>query len=102
MNWKALFKAVSVTAMIVACVMLFTLMACTEQQRTKTFGGKMTVDLPKNQKLINVTWKTTKADIGLWYLTRPMRAGEEAETYTFKEDSQWGVFEGTVTIREQK
>lgn len=36
----------------------------------------------------------------IWYLTRPMHEDETAETYEFKQDSSYGVFEGTVTIVE--
>ena len=32
------------------------------------------------------------------YLTRPMQDGEEPETHTFQQSSEFGVFEGTVTI----
>ena len=33
-------------------------------------------------------------------LTRPMRDDEEPETHTFQQSSEFGVFEGTVTIVE--
>ena len=36
----------------------------------------------------------------MWYLTRPMRDDEEPETHTFEQSSEFGVFEGTVTIIE--
>lgn len=39
-------------------------------------------------------------DDSLWYLTRPMRDDEEPETHTFQQSSEFGVFEGTVTIIE--
>ena len=38
----------------------------------------------------------------LWYLTRPMRKDEEAETHTFQQSSEFGVFEGTVIVVEKK
>lgn len=43
-----------------------------------------------------ITWK----DDSLWYLTRPMREGETAETHVFKQSTSMGVFEGTVTVVE--
>ena len=55
-------------------------------------------DKMPNEKLEEITWK----DDSLWYLTRPMKEDEEAETHTFRQDSEWGVFEGTVTIIERK
>lgn len=75
------------------CVM-FSLTSCT-QAATKTWGGSMELQLPAGQKLEEITWK----DSSLWYLTRPMREGETAETHTFHESADLG-FEGTVTIIE--
>ena len=85
---------------LVAFVVLFGILtpSCTEQQRAKSWGGATTMDLPPGKKLVNVTWKQEN----FWYLTRSMRADEEAETYTFQESSAFGVMEGTVTIKEHK
>ena len=58
----------------------------------------MELELPANQKLEEITWK----DDDIWYLTRPMREDEEAETHVFQASSSWGVFEGTVTVIEKK
>ena len=69
---------------------------CTEKQRAKKLGGSMTVRLECGQKLFDVTWK----DNNLWYATRPMRYDEVPETYTFVEDSSFGVMEGKVTFVE--
>lgn len=68
------------------------------QFAAKNFGGSYTEILPKGQKLVNVTWKKEN----LWCLTRPMKKGEEAETYTFKQNNDLGIMEGTVTIKEVK
>lgn len=66
----------------------------------RTTGGNVTIDLPANTKLISVQWREKNSS--LWYLTRPMRNDEFPETYTFQEDSNIGVLEGTVTIRERR
>ena len=58
----------------------------------------MTIELEPNEKLEMITWK----EESLWYLTRPMREDEEAETHVYKQSSEFGVFEGTVTIVETK
>ena len=71
---------------------------CTKNQRAKQFGGNAEIELPKNQKLVIVTWK----DDNLWYLTRPMKINEDAATYVFSEESSWGVWEGSYTIKEVK
>ena len=79
------------------CVVLLSvfLTGCT-QGATRSFGGNMTLELEPGQKLEMITWK----EDSLWYLTRPMRDDEEPETHTFQQSSEFGVFEGTVTIVE--
>ena len=82
---------------ILLAIMVLSLTGC--QNTTKNFGGSMTIELPKGQKLEEITWKD---DSDLWYLTRPMREDDIAEVHTFQESSEFGVFEGTVTIIETK
>lgn len=86
-----MFKRFAIIALTAMC-----LTGC--HNVTKSFGGSMTLRLQPNQKLEEITWK----DDSLWYLTRPMREGDIAETHTFQQDSEFGVFEGTVTIVERK
>lgn len=74
----------------------FSLTGC--QSAAKNFGGSTTVKLEPNQKLEEITWK----DDSLWYLTRPMTDDDVAETHTFQESTDFGVFEGTVTVVETK
>lgn len=68
------------------------------QSVTRSFGGDMTIKLEPNTKLELITWK----DNSLWYCTRPMRENEKPETHTYQQSSNFGVFEGTVTIVETK
>lgn len=75
---------------------VLTLTGC--QSATKSLGGSMTLELDPGEKLEEITWK----DESLWYLTRPMREGETAETHVFKQSSEFGVFEGTVTVVEKE
>lgn len=79
---------------VVLCVSLFS--GC--QGATKSLGGSMEIKLEPNTKLELITWK----DDSLWYLTRPMREDDVAETHTYQQQSEFGVFEGTVTIIETK
>ena len=67
------------------------------QYTAKEWGGDVIVTLKPGEKLEEITWKNDS----LWYLTRPMRDDEEAETHVFKQSSNFGVFEGTVTIIEK-
>ena len=86
-----MIKRAIAIAIIVCC-----LTGC--QTTTRYYGGDLTVELPANEKLEEITWK----EESLWYLTRPMRDDEVAETHTFREKAEWGVFEGTVTVIEKK
>lgn len=82
-------------------IILFMLMfsiGCTENIWAKQYGGNITENLPCNQKLMNITWK----EVSIWTLTRPMMEEEEANTYTFRESSSFGMIEGTITIKEHK
>lgn len=90
---KRILKAYIVIAVVCMMVMVA---GCNPLARK--FGGIMIINLKPNEKLVTVTWKETS----LWVLTRPMKPGETPETYKFKEDSTFGVMEGTVTIIEHK
>lgn len=79
-------------------LMVVALLSCTENSRVKHFGGEGDIHLPTGQKLVNVTWKENQ----IWYLSRPMKKGEDADTYIFQEESGWGVVEGTYYIHEHK
>jgi hypothetical protein len=85
-----------ILAVVLGVTLCFGMIGC--QSVTKDFGGSTTIELEPNQKLEEITWK----DDSLWYLTRPMTDGDIAETHTFQQSSNFGVFEGTVTIIEKK
>jgi hypothetical protein len=75
-----------------------TLASCTENSRVKAWGGEGTINLPKGEKLVNITWKETQ----IWYLTSPMDSAYVPQTYKFQEESNFGVMEGTYNIIETK
>lgn len=85
-----------ITLLIVISGILLT--GCTENTRAKSFGGKMTVNLPPNTKLVNATWKNET----LWYLYVPMNTNDTPKTTTFQEKSSFGVIEGTVVFVETR
>ena len=94
---KTMRKVLCVIMILAICLSLCGCMSgC--QGAARDFGGEVTINLPPNEKLEVITWK----EDSLWYLTRPMREDEEAETHVYKQSSEWGVFEGTVTIIETK
>lgn len=74
------------------------LAGCTDNFRTRNWGGTMTKTLPPGQKLVNATWKNGD----LWILSRKMRPDEVPEVHAFQEDSESGILEGTVIIQEQE
>ena len=90
-------KVLCILIVIAICLSLCGCMSgC--QGAARDLGGEVTIELPPNQKLEVITWKGDS----LWYLTRPMREYEEAETHLYQQSSEWGIFEGTVTVIETK
>ncbi|MBR5952593.1 MAG: hypothetical protein IKZ85_04905 [Pseudobutyrivibrio sp.] len=87
-----------ISSVLIIIFTMFMLTGCTEQAITKEFGGDMTINLEPGQKLEEITWK----DDNLWYVTRPMRDDEFAETHIFQESSEFGLIEGTVYIVESE
>lgn len=92
---RGMKKRIIILGLILTTTLLFS--GCTEQTISREYGGEMTIDLKPGQKLEEITWKD---ESNLWILTRPMRDDEVAETHTFYEESEWGIWEGTVTIIE--
>jgi hypothetical protein len=82
---------IKLTALIAA------LSLCSCNHIARVYGGSVTVELEKDQKLINASWK----EDSLWILTRVRKADESVETYQYKESSTFGMLEGTVTIVEK-
>jgi hypothetical protein len=80
---------------VIGLVSILSLSSC--NYFTRAVGGNMTVELEKDQKLINCSWKQTD----LWVLTRVRKEGEQPDTYKYTEKSTYGVLEGTVTIVEK-
>ena len=72
--------------------------SCTDNNLAKNYGGTMDINLPKGEKLVNITWK----DGQVWYLTRPMEANEMPIVSKFHEKSEHGLVEGTIVIHESK
>jgi starvation-inducible outer membrane lipoprotein len=82
-----------------ALLAIAALSSCTDNERVKNFGGSAIMEIPFNQKFVNVTWKESE----LWVLTK-QRTNEDTtyNTYHFSEKSSWGVMEGTYTITEKR
>jgi hypothetical protein len=80
-------------------VAMLSLTACTDNTIARKWGGSMTVELKEGERLVNVTWKAPENS--LWILTKQNAGDTPPSVYKFKEDSRWGIIEGTVTIIEK-
>lgn len=79
-------------------VLLFSLMSCTENSMSRTYGGDQTIYIENDQKFVNVTWKESD----LWYLTKKRQPTDTIkEVYMFTEKSKYGLMEGTVVFVEK-
>jgi len=77
-------------------------MTACDNTMAKKYGGTMTVELEKDQKLVNCSWKSSRdKSTSLWILTRVRKEGEQPETYKYSEKSELGLLEGTVVIQEK-
>lgn len=85
-------------ALIAAAVLFAVLSGCTKQTWNRNFGGKMRIDLPPGQELMEATWK----EDSLFYLTRPMTSNYVPVTKTFAESSPYGLLESTVEFVERR
>ena len=88
---KGIYLAIAAAFMLAAT-------SCTQQQIARNVGGKMTIKLPKGEKLMMATWK--KAD--LFYLTEPMDSGYVPKKKMLRESSTYGVLETEITFIETK
>ena len=93
---KRKVKKKIIGGIVLLAVMGFSLTGC--KSVAKSYGGTISIDVPKGQKVIEATWK----DSNVWYLTRPMREDEKPEIFTFQEDSNLGIIEGKVIFKESK
>lgn len=83
---------------ILALVILITIGLTSCNYCTRKFGGSTLINLEPGEKLVEVTWK----DANLWYLVEPMEEGYVPKKKVFKENSNAGVLEGTVTFIERR
>lgn len=69
----------------------------TTQMAAHHFGGKMTINLNRGEKLEEITWKNNN----LWVVTTKRDVTkEQPKIHHFREHSPFGVIEGDITIIE--
>lgn len=88
-------KLITLLAAAIVCIALS---SCTRQSITRNYGGKMEIQLPPGQELMEATWK----EDNLFYLTRPMADDYVPVNKTFQESSSWGILESTVIFIESR
>lgn len=77
--------------LFVIAIAALSLASCTDNARTRHFGGTEEIELKPNEVVLNVTWKENE----MWICTKDTVSGV---TY-FREKSSWGVMEGTVILK---
>lgn len=83
---------------IILAIAVLTLTGCTDNMKTRIFGGSQVIELEKGQRLVEMTWKNND----IWILTEPMDSAYKPQTKTFYESSDFGILEGEITIVESK
>lgn len=76
-------------------LIVVTMVSCTSNERARNYGGKEVIELDKNERLVNITWKQDD----VWILTKTDTT--KPTTYSFKEKSSYGVMEGEIIIKEK-
>lgn len=74
--------------------MLLGLVACTENEMVRSYGGSQKIKIPKDHVFINSTWKENN----LWMLTKDTTTGK----YYFSERSSYGILEGQIIFEDNK
>ena len=77
--------------MVVTVITILTFLSCTDNQRARNYGGKEEIQLKPNEVLINITWKESN----MWVLTKDTTTNIKY----FRENSNWGVWEGEIIIK---
>ena len=77
--------------LLILAVTSVSLIACTDNQRARTYGGIEDVQLKPNEIVLNITWKGNQ----MWICTKDTTTG----IVYFREKSNWGVLEGTVILK---
>ena len=83
---------------ILALAILITIGFTSCNYCTRNFGCSTVIKLEPGEKLVEATWKENN----IWYLVEPMEDGYVPKTKVFKESSNAGMLEGTVTFIESR
>lgn len=71
--------------------------SCTEQIRTRRFGGTMIIDVPNGYRVTSATWKEND----LFYFMEEIEEGYAPKDKMFVESSSYGVLESKIIFKEK-
>ncbi len=91
-------NAVGLLLGLIPVVGFVAMVGCTDNQRTKAFGGSMSVQIPCDQQVFDVTWKGED----LWYATQPAPSGWTPQAKRFTEYSSYGMIQGEVALTDSR
>ena len=83
---------------IILAVIVLALSSCTENQRARTFGGTVTINVEKGKKVMMATWK----DDDLFYMVEDMEPDYVPHNKELIESSNFGVIESKVVFKESR
>lgn len=97
-------RIISISALVIFLMTLsmfsiFFLSSCTENTRTKLFGGTMEIEIPKGYTVTMATWKNGHT---LFYMYEEMDSTYIPKTKYFVEKSNFGIVESTVIFKESR
>lgn len=94
-------KRITTISALVIFLMTFVmfLSSCTENTRTKLFGGTMEIEIPKGYTVTMATWKNGHT---LFYMYEEMDSTYIPKTKYFVEKSNLGIVESTVIFKESR
>lgn len=81
-----------------ALITMLAISSCTENQRTRTLGGTMSINVKPGYKVIMATWKETD----LFYMIEKMDSSYVPIEKILVEDASWGVLETKVKFIESR
>ena len=84
--------------LLLSLLTILSFSSCTEQIRTRTFGGTMIIDIPNGYKVTSATWKETD----LFYFMEEMEEGYTPKDKMFVESSSYGVLESKIIFKEKR
>ena len=84
---------------IIFILIMFVLSIIMENPRTLFWGGKLDIDAQPGRKVMYVQPHVFH---NFWAMTRPMRDDEKPEVVVLKEKSWFGIFQGTIVVRESR